>query len=238
MPTLSELVNQLQYIGFEAVLLGLFITGSLIIIARDWRFLILTLLIQYVLAGLILAQLVRPDIAVLGVLIGAFICPILYLSARQVAVNPLSVLLLNPVEKEKSWWKNFSLKELFLGKERTAETASPTGVGFRVFVVLLMMLVTVTVSESFPLTDLPPNVTTAVYWLGLTGLTVLALTEDPMKVGHGIFTTFTGFWLLYSVLERSLLLTGLWGTVNLLIALAIGYLTVVKGTGTNPEESA
>jgi hypothetical protein len=71
-----------------------------------------------------------------------------------------------------------------------------------------------------------------VYWLGLAGITVLALTEDPMKAGHGIYTAFTGFWVLYAVLERSLLLTGLWGTVNLLIALAIGYLTVVKGTGT------
>ena len=117
MQTLSDLVSQLQYVGFEIILLGLFITGGIIIVARDWRFLILTLLMQYVLAGLILAQLVRPDIAVLGVLVGAFICPILYLSARQVAVNPLSILSLDPVREKGSWWKNFSFREFLLGKD-------------------------------------------------------------------------------------------------------------------------
>jgi len=43
------------------------------------------LLVQYILVGLILSRLVRPDIAILKVMIGAFICPILFLSARQVS---------------------------------------------------------------------------------------------------------------------------------------------------------
>jgi hypothetical protein len=74
-------------------------------------------------------------------------------------------------------------------------------------------------------------VTTAVYWLILAGLVTLVLTEDPMRVGHGLFTALTGFDLYYTTLEKSLLLTGLWGAVNLLIALAIGYLTIAKGAG-------
>ena len=85
-----------------------------------------------------------------------------------------------------------------------------------------------------PLQELDPVITTAVYWLVLVGLGVLMITEDPMKVGHGLFTLLTGFGLYYFTLESSLLLTGLWGTVNLLLALSIGYLTVVRGTG--PEE--
>jgi hypothetical protein len=97
-----------------------------------------------------------------------------------------------------------------------------------------MMLVTLTLSSTFPVPGLATSVTTAVYWLVLVGLTILMLTEDPMKVGIGLLTTLTGFGLLYFTLETSLLLTGLWGTVNLLIALAIGYLTVVKGA--SPEE--
>jgi hypothetical protein len=56
-----------------------------------------------------------------------------------------------------------------------------------------------------------------------------------MKVGIGLLTGLTGFSLLYATVENSLLMTGLWGSVNLLIALAIGYLTVVKGAAFEEE---
>ena len=98
-----------------------------------------------------------------------------------------------------------------------------------------MILTTLTLSRSFPLPALTATVTTGVYWLVLAGLVVITLTEDPMKVGHGLLTLLSGFGLFYITLERSLLLIGLWGSVNLLIALAIGYLTVVKGAGAEEE---
>jgi xanthine/uracil permease len=106
---------------------------------------------------------------------------------------------------------------------------------FRIFAALLMMLVAINLSQTLALPGLPPSVNTAVFWLILAGLTTLALTEDPIKVGHGLFTALVGFELFYTTLESSLLLTGLWGAINLLIALAIGYLTVVKGTGLEEE---
>ena len=104
--TLPDILNQLQFIGYEITLLGLFITGCVMIIARDWRFLIFALLVQYVLAGLMLARLVRPDIAVLSVLVGAFICPILFLSARQITINPPSVSELSTRQEKGGWWRN------------------------------------------------------------------------------------------------------------------------------------
>jgi hypothetical protein len=97
-----------------------------------------------------------------------------------------------------------------------------------------MILVAITLSSTFRLPGLSASVNTAVFWLILAGLVTLVLTEDPLKVGLGLFTTLTGFELFYTTVERSLLLTGLWGAVNLLIALVIGYLIVVIGTG--PEE--
>ncbi len=215
MPTLPEILQQLQFISQETALLGLFLTASLILVGRDWRLLILALLAQYILAGLILSRLVRPDIAILKVMIGAFICPILFLSARQVSFNPSLVSLLS--------------------KERRRSPPA-TGFVFRLLAALLMVLVTITLSETFTLPNLSLSLTVAVYWLILAGLTTLVLTEDPMKVGHGLLTILVGFDLLYTTLERSLLITGLWGAVNLLIALAMSYLIVAKGA--NPEEEA
>lgn len=231
MPTLPELLSQLQIIRSETAFLGLVITAGLILITRDWRFLILALLAQYVLVGIILSRLVQPDIAVLSVLIGAFICPILFLSARQVSLaSPFSIYDLT---RSTGGWRNLPLKSFLLGTTR-AQGLAATGAGFRIFVALLILLVTLSLSRSFPLPGLTRNITTSVYWLISAGLVTLTLTEDPLKAGHGLFTILTGFGLFYATLENSLLLTGLWGTVNLLIALAIGYLTVVRGA--SPEE--
>jgi len=65
--------------------------------------------------------------------------------------------------------------------------------------------------------------------LTLSGLLILILTEDPLKIGQGLLTAIIGFELWYTTLERSLLIVGLWGAVNLLLALAIGYLMAVRG---------
>ena len=135
MPTLPEVITYLQFIRFEAILLGLFITASTILIAQNWRFLILALLFQYVLVGIALSRLVRPDIAVLSVLIGAFICPILFLSARQVLISPLAVYDFSGQkdngDQPVQWWRNISISTLLMGPDRARLSA--TGFSFRLF---------------------------------------------------------------------------------------------------------
>ena len=239
MPTLPEILNQLQFITQEFALLGLFITAGMILVGRDWRFLILALLTQYILVGLTLSRLVRPDIATLKVMIGAFICPILFLSARQVSAS--LPLIIGEADRRVfdgayflNWWRRFSFRSLLKGRDRR-QVSAPTGFTFRILVALLMILVATMLSNTFSLPGLPTSMTIAIYWLILAGLVTLTLTEDPMKAGHGLFTILTGFDLFYATLEKSLLLTGLWGAVNLLIALAIGYLTIVKGAGLEEE---
>jgi hypothetical protein len=215
MPTLPEILGQLQFITQEIYLLGLFVTATTILITRDWRLLIFALLIQYILVGLILSRLVRPDIAVLEIMIGAFICPILFLSARQVAFT-------TPI----------------MPAVTRSQRANPAATGwvFRMLAGLIILLVTVTISEMFGLPGLSTTLTIAVYWLVLIGLTTLIITEDPLKAGIGLLTVLVGFDLYYTTLEHSLLITGLWGAANLLIALAISYLIIAKGA--NPEEQS
>ena len=235
MPTIQDVLSQLQFISFELALMGLFITAGTIIVARDWRLLILALLMQYIVVGLILSRLVRPDIAVLNIMIGAFICPILFLSARQVSASSATAALTAP--SSVSWRERLLnlVDSLLLVAPNKRQPTEPTGVFFRAFLTALLILVAVTLSQSFPLPQLSQTVTTAVYWLGVTGLMILALTEDPLKAGMGLFTIFSGFGLYYVVLESSLLLVGLWGSMNLLLALAVGYLAVVRATGSREE---
>ncbi len=231
MPTLPELIAQLQLIAQESVVLGLFVTGSIILISRDWRTLIMTLLVQYILVGLIMSRLVRPDIATLKVMIGAFICPILFLSARQVSIRASFITPL--AEGNEGWWRAFSLRSLLKGRDLRQQPPA-TAFFFRVVVAALTIMVALTLSNSLTLPGLSPTITTAVYWLVLVGLVTLTLTEEPIRIGHGLFTIFIGFDLYYTTLERSLLMIGLWGTVNLLLALVIGYLTIIRRAA--PEE--
>lgn len=232
MPTLPEIIAQLQLITNETALFGLFVTAGAILLTKDWRILIMALLAQYVLVGIMLLSLVRPDIAVLKVLIGAFICPILFLSARQISVRTATSMVVGLRAFGPGRWRQLPGR---IGSFAGQYSSTPTGLVFRTFVGLIMILVTLTLSSSFPLPGLATSVTTAVYWLVVAGLVTLIITEDPLKAGTGLFTVLIGFDLFYATLESSLLLTGMWGSVNLLIALAVGYLTVVKGTGLEEE---
>lgn len=238
MSSLPEFLINFQLISRELILLGLFVTASVIIISQDWRTLVMTLLIQYILVGLILAQLVRPDIAILKVMIGAFICPVLFLSARQVSVRVFGP----PQISWRGGLRNYLLHwgaYLSPRSVRRGMIASfkfgPTGAVFRLLLALLIISIALSIRESFPLPNIAPNITMAIYWLFLAGLMTLALTEEPTKAGIGLLTTLTGFDLYYSILERSLLITGLWGSLNLLTALAIGYLIVAQGAVSEDE---
>lgn len=220
MPSLHEILDQLQFITRDLAVLGLFVTGGLIALVWDWRMSLLALLGQYLLAGFILSQLVLPEIALIKVLIGTLICPMLYLAARQAG-----------------WQAN---RSPFLTSGKPAEEGQgdvfPAGFAFRLLAVTLMALLTVTLSRTYPLPAIPPDVGLGCYWLILTGLLVLMMTEEPLKAGQGLLTAVVGFELLYAPLERSLAMVWLWAAVNLLLTLAIAYLAVVRGSGPAEED--
>jgi len=206
LPSLYEILEQLQFITRELAVLGLFVTGGLIVLVRDWRVSLLALLGQYLLAGLILSRLVLPEIALIQVLIGALICPMLYLAARVGrSASPAP-------------------GDLF-----------PAGRAFRLLAVTLMALLAVTLSRAYPMPAVPPDVGLGSYWLILIGLLVLLLTEEPIKAGQGLLTAIAGFQLVYTSIERSLAMVWLWAVVNLLLTLAIAYLAVARGVGSLEE---
>jgi hypothetical protein len=107
----------------------------------------------------------------------------------------------------------------------------PAGLIFRFLAVMLMALLAVAVSQSFPMPVIPPEVGLGSYWLILNGLLILMLTEHPLKAGQGLLTAITGFELLYSSIERSLAMVWLLAVVNLLLTLAIAYLIVARDAG-------
>ncbi len=219
MPSLSEVLNQLQFISRELAVLGLFVTGGIIVLVRDWRASLLALLAQYLLAGLILAGLVTPEIALIKVLIGALICPMLYLAARQAGWQAERNALA-------------SRKQAGNGRG----DIFPAGRAFRVLAAALMTIIAIALSQTFPLPVIPPDVGLSSYWLILVGLLILMMTGEPLKAGQGLLTAIIGFDLLYTPLEHSLTMVWLWATANLLLTLGIAYLAVVQGASSSEED--
>ena len=219
MPSLYEILDQLQFITRELAVLGLFVTGGLMVLVRDWRASLLALLAQYLLAGLILSRLISPEIALIKVLVGALICPMLYLAARQAG-----------------WQLNGGNAMPPSKNERRQDEGFPAGRAFRLLAVTLMVLLAATLSRTYPL----PNVSSATglgsYWLILVGLLIMMLTGEPLKAGQGLLTVVIGFELLYTTLERSLTMIWLLAVVNLLLALAVAYLAVARNVGASEEE--
>jgi hypothetical protein len=63
----------------------------------------------------------------------------------------------------------------------------------------------------------------------LIGLVVLMLTDQPLLAGPGLLTALTGFELLYTLLESSLVIVFLLAAMNLLLTASISYLVAVQG---------
>jgi len=204
-PTLSEVIARLSFLTASPAVVGLVVTASLIIMVRDWRASLAALLAQYLLLGFLLTRLIPLEVATVKTLIGALICPILYLTARR------------------GRW----------GRQRDKDRPSPlltgwevfpVGLPFRLLVVVLMGLVASSLLKSYPLPEVPRDIGFACYWLALAGLLVMILTAEPLKAGLGLLTFMAGFELFYAALESSLSVVGLLGIVNLFMALAIAYL--------------
>jgi hypothetical protein len=215
MPTLPDVLAKLSFLMTTPAIVGVVITASLIVVIKDWRFSLAALLGQYVLVGLLLTRLIRPQVALTKVLIGDLVCVVLYLTARLVDVS----------EREQEAAEDGRSPFRAIG----GETSLPD-LAFRLLATLFVGLAVYSLWKRYPLPQVPSDIGFACYWLASLGLLVLVLTDEPLKAGMGLLTLITGFELFYSALERSLSVAGFLGIANFLIALAIAYLTASSGT--------
>ncbi len=221
-PSLADVFAFLRAFPLEYSTLIFFLTGSLILLVRDWRVSVAALVVQYLALGAGLVHVVRPEIAAAKVLVGLFIGLMLYLSARQAGWRHRLTISAHGIKA-------------LMGTRLVGGEVFPPGRVFRLLVTLLLMVTAVSLAQTYPIGELPGAAAIGVYWLVLVGATVLTLSENPLKVGQGLLTAITGFELWYTTLEGSLLMVWLWGAVNLLLALAVGYLAIIRSGETEED---
>jgi hypothetical protein len=220
MPFWKDLLSQLSNLSGEPAMIGLIITGSVIAIARDWRFGLWALLVQYILLSVLHLRMLTPELALIKLLVGAMVCPMLYWAARW-------------VEGERAHKAHVERQEI-AAKEGEVPLpplpwpVRPTNWVFRLLVILLLGMVLYGVSTSFPLPFIAADLAPSCVWLWLVGLLILILTSEPLAAGMGLLTLVSGFELYFDVMSPGLAGVGVFAALNLLMGLAISYLAIVR----------
>jgi uncharacterized membrane protein len=221
-----EMPDILQFLEFFDFLRGspaaylVMLTAALLLILRDWRWSMFFLAIQYLIAGFLFADVLLPHLAFMKVLVGMFICLILYITARQVAWGELP----EDVTGEEAVQLR---KERFV---RLGTLVLPTDTPFRVFLALIICLAMWAMAQHTGslLPAMPGHLHLAVLALVGLGLVTFSLTSEPLTAGFGLLTFLTGAELFYSALDQSTAMLAVVGVANLAVALAIAYLTQAR----------
>lgn len=222
-PTIFDVFNQLAFLrGLPATYIAL-VAAVITIVAWDWRLTLLALAVHYLATGLLFVDVLDPRLATVKMLVGLFACLILYITARQVNWGHLPVDV-TPEEAAR------------LSRERRVRVGPylvPATLSFRIFLVLMMVLVVWTVGQQPPyrlplVPDSLPYLHLAVYGLVGMGLLRLGLTSEPWQAGIGVLVFLSGFELFYGVLEQSVAVLAVLAAVNLSVVLAVAYLTQAR----------
>ena len=202
-PSLFRQLSML--IGLPAVMLA-GIAAAIIVIARDWRVAVVSYAVLSLMLGMLLAQVVPSEWAMIQVVVGGLIALMLALSARQLR------------------WQASSLAAPEMRWPQMASLSS-----FRFLAVGLAVVAFFVVRGQISLPQVGPLLQDAILWLGMIGLLGLALHEEPLHAGLSLLT-FLGaaFLLLFSLIQRRMLV-GMVEAGQLLLGLAISYLVLSRG---------
>ena len=230
-----DVLRTLSSIPALAVLVGLLAAASLLVMLVNWRLLILALGVQYLLVGLMLTRVVPLELAAVKALVGVMICPVLFITARRVR------------------WGQIDLPDTAtdqaptdtLAPEQPAPKPAPRrsligwlispGLPLRLMAALLTAVLAVSLALRNPLSVtgdalVSRDITIGTFALLLLGLLNVLLNENPLKVGIGLLSLLAGFEMFYTSVEPTLTIVGLLGLTNLIIGLAISYLTTAWAT--------
>jgi hypothetical protein len=203
---ITALIRQFSMLMGLPVVFLLCGAAALIVIARDWRLVLFAFGIVSAALALLMAQAIPTEWALLQAIAGGLVAVMLFLSGRQLrgAESPRAA-----------------------AETRWPQLSSMTS--FRVLAVALAGVAFVLVHETVTLPGVGALMRDAILWLGLMGLIGLALHEEPLHAGLALLLILGGFNLLLFHLTQSRVTVGLMESWQLLLGLAISYLTVSRG---------
>jgi len=223
MALLVEFLARVAFLAATPAVIGVVVAASLLVVSQDWRLNVIALAAQYFFVALLMTQVIRLEMAAVKALIGWLVCAVVYLTEQQAQLLGRDSGS-EPVVSAGSWFKG--RVEGWRSHGVSARAA------FSLLAVILVALSAYAVADVIPLPQLSGGLTRVCYVLMGLGVLLLGLSQDPVRVGVGMLTFLSGFDLFYVGLEPSLVVTGLLGSINFVIALGVAYLkTAVVANG-------
>lgn len=197
-------LNDLSSLASTPAVLLIFLTGAGIYLVNEWRIRFLMLVAQYFFIGILFVRIfdTRPELALLKILVGWLICGAFLISAR---IREQTV-----IEKGLRW--------------RWSSNAP-----FRLLLLSTMSVVAYLASQRYTLPFVSADLALACFALGVLAILFIGTEEnDAVIAGIGVLNLLAALDIFYSSRDPGLLVTGLIVMVNLLVGLAVSYLTVAE----------
>ena len=190
--------------GYAAVV-AVFVMAPILVVIDDRRLVVGALAVLYLFVSLLFTNVLATQIAGIKLIVYIIVWLIIFICAQQ-----------------KGWGYTDGSNEVY-GLVVSAK------VRFRFFAVFIVGIVGWQLVETsmLPFPVVSRYVTLGATQLVFQGLLLLAIARQPLKIGLGILVMYSGFGLLYSAVEPSLMVVGMLGLVDIAVALAICYLELV-----------
>ena len=195
--------------GYVAVV-AVFVMAPILVVIDDRRLVVGALAVLYLFVSLLFTNVLATQIAGLKLIVYIIVWIIIFICAQQ-----------------KGWGYTDDSNEVY-GLVVSAK------VRFRVFAAFMVGIVgwQLVATGMLPFPIVSQFVTLGATQLVFQGLLLLAIARQPLKIGLGILVMYSGFGLLYSAVEPSLMVVGMLGLVDIAVALAICYMELVWKTNT------
>jgi hypothetical protein len=207
---LTDLVRQVSILMSLPAVVLMALAAAIMVIARDWRIVLFAYGLLSTMLALLLSQAVPTEWALLQAIVGGLVAVMLFLSARQLRWARL------PGASPDNRWP---------------QLASLTS--FRCLAVVLAIIAFLVIRGRIQFPEVNPLFRDAILWLAMMGITGLALHEEPLHAGLALLMVLSGTLLLLYSLMQSRMIVGLIEAWQLLLGLAISYLTVARGLAGN-----
>ncbi len=197
-------LNRLAAFASTPAVVGIFLSGAAIYLIAEWRIRFLAQIAQYFFIGILFARIfdTRLELALLKIMVGWLISGAFLISAmnRDESVRGQGLQM--------QWSSN---------------------VPFRILSLLTMTVVALLGAQRYVLPFIPADLALACYLLVVLALLFIGTEEEhPVLGGVGILNLLAALDLFYSAQDPGLLITGMLVIVNLLVGLAISYITVAE----------
>lgn len=214
LPLLERLRASVAFLdGLIGVLFLIAIT-ALMIVAANWRLIVLGMGTQSVLLAILAARHSPLEWAFLRIVTGGLVTSMWVLSAQATR-----------------WGRS---PERWLRWQWPPLSAHST---LRLIVVILVALFLLSTRPWSLLKELELDLGILCVWLAVMGLLALALGDEVLTAGIGLLWWLEAFHLYYAALERNVVMEGVVGVMKLLVGLSCAYLIVAQRAGTRASQT-